>query len=259
MFAAEREKKIKEILLQYKHVDINTLCSLLSCSVATVRRDLDKLESEGFLTKAYGGAIINESPEQHVFLSGEDDPFLSDKIGAAQIAASIISGNDIIFLGPGNTCLQIARLLKSQTLSVITNSITIANELSGCHAINLILLGGDVTADSNGGIYTSGQNAIRMMSTLFVEKAFFSVNAISIKYGFSLNNMPVMDVLKVAMKQSGETYVVADSSKFGKRSMVKLADMTDIPNIITNVEIDSEYKEFCFKNKIRLFTSFDEK
>ena len=60
MFAAERTRKIKEILLEYKHVDVNTLCSLLDCSIATVRRDLDKLEEEGFLTKAYGGALLNE-------------------------------------------------------------------------------------------------------------------------------------------------------------------------------------------------------
>ena len=67
MFAADRIKKIKDILYEYKHVDINTLCALLGCSIATVRRDLDRLESEGFLKKAYVGAILNEGVELPAF------------------------------------------------------------------------------------------------------------------------------------------------------------------------------------------------
>ena len=101
MFAAERIKRVKEILLEYKHVDINTLCTLLSCSIATVRRDLDKLESEGFLIKAYGGAILNETNTQQIVLSEADDPYIKDKQHVAEIAVSLISDGDIIFFGPG--------------------------------------------------------------------------------------------------------------------------------------------------------------
>ncbi len=61
MFAAERRKKIKEIMLEYKHVDMNTLCSLLDVSLATVRRDLDQLSEEGFLQKEHGGVILIEN------------------------------------------------------------------------------------------------------------------------------------------------------------------------------------------------------
>lgn len=60
MLVAERLKKIKEILLQKKHVDVATLAELLNVSEVTIRRDLDKLESEGFLIKTYGGAILKE-------------------------------------------------------------------------------------------------------------------------------------------------------------------------------------------------------
>ena len=60
MLATERVRRIREMLLEYKHVDINTLCSLLSVSMATVRRDLEKLEMEGFLNKVHGGAVLND-------------------------------------------------------------------------------------------------------------------------------------------------------------------------------------------------------
>ena len=63
MFAAERKAKIKEMLLEYKHVDVSTLSSLLSVTVATIRRDLDELEKAGFLKKMHGGAVLDESIE----------------------------------------------------------------------------------------------------------------------------------------------------------------------------------------------------
>ncbi len=258
MFAAERIRKIKEILLEYKHVDVNTLCSLLSCSIATVRRDLDKLETEGFLTKAYGGAILNESPDQHIVIAGTDDPYLDNKAEAAHIAASTIADGDIIFLGAGTTCLQIAPLLSSKkNLTVVTNNLSAAVELSAFPAINAISLGGDIRSEKSGNIFTEGQQTISALSGMFIDKAFFSVNGISMEFGLTVSNYSHMQILQTVIRQSSESFIVADVSKFGQRSMVKLAEITDIPNIITNVEISSVYKEFLFNNNVKLFTSFE--
>lgn len=258
MFAAERTKKIREMLLEYRHVDVNTLCSLLSCSIATVRRDLDKLELEGFLTKAYGGAILNESADQHIVISGDDDPYYKSKRNVAQIASSLIEDGDIIFLGPGSTCYQLASMLKQKhNLTVVTNSLDSAIELADVNDIHVIVAGGALDAD-NGYSSTSGIQTIELLSSMYIKKAFFTVSGISIEYGYTVNSYASMSLLQTIMHQSSERYVIADVSKFGQRSLVKLADVLEINKLITNMELNTKYKEFFFQNKVKLYTSFDE-
>ena len=260
MFAAERTRKIKEILMEYKHVDVNTLCSLLDCSIATVRRDLDKLEEEGFLTKAYGGALLNEENLSGVNIKDESDPYLEDKKAAAGIAATLIENDDIVYFGPGTTCTQIALALESKRrLTVITNNFNAAAALEGKSGIELVFLGGSVKSESPVNSYTLGETTISEISDLFIHKAFFTVSGISMEYGYTVASMPLSQLLRTVIKQAEISYIVANSSKFDQRSMIKLTDILSIPNIITNADVSPKYKEHFFSNKIAIYASFDEK
>jgi DeoR/GlpR family transcriptional regulator of sugar metabolism len=74
MFAIERIKIIKDYLNKDKHVSVAKLSSLLNVTEVTIRRDLEKLESEGFLKRAHGGAVLNADLEEPLaFESSEDD------------------------------------------------------------------------------------------------------------------------------------------------------------------------------------------
>lgn len=259
MFAAQRLSKIREILLEYKHVDVATLSSILSVSEATTRRDLEKLEEEGFLKKTHGGAVVNEEvivPE--VQLSYLEEPFLEEKRQIGIIAAQMINNHDLIFLGSGNTCLQIAKNIKDRKdLTVVTNSVNIILELSGCSNINLLLTGGNVEV-SGASLSMVGQFTKGMLDKLFVNKAFFTVNGISIKHGYSVNNAEQAEIYKILMKNADEIIVAADYSKFDKRSLTQVGPITMIKKIITNVQVSLEYKKFFFENEIQVFTAFDE-
>jgi len=259
MFAAERIKKIKEILLEYKHVDISTLCSLLSVSVATIRRDLDKLEEEGFLKKAYGGAIINEANEFEVQLTNFDDPFLDDKIQIGLIAARMVENNDIIFLGVGNTCLQIAKNIKEKrNLTVVTNNLNIILELAHCPNIHVIMPGGDLeVVDSCMGMV--GQYAVNNMKDMYIGKSFITADGISIEHGYTVNSREQAPLIQLLIKNSNDMIVVADYSKFNRRAFVHICSINDIKKVITNVQLSNQYKEYFFNNGIKLFTTFEEK
>lgn len=260
MFAAERIKKIKEILLEYKYVDVNTLCTLLSCSIATVRRDLDKLEGDGFLTKAYGGAILNETESQHIVLSSESDPYHESKKNAAKLAASLVANGDIIFIGQGSTCSMFASFLKCeqrQNLTIVTNNLTAAQEFSDTSATHIIVTGGNLDICS-GSYCTVGAQTISMLSSMFIDKAFFTVDGISIEYGYTVADHNYMSLLHAVMQQSTECFAIADLSKFGRRSLVRLFDICSIKSVITNAAIPLKYKDYFFNNKIKLYTSFDD-
>lgn len=258
MFAAERIKKIKEILLEYKHVDINTLCSLLSVSIATVRRDLDKLEEEGFLKKAHGGVIINETNEFEVQLNNFADPFLEEKVQIGAIAAEMIDHNDIVFLGCGSTCLQIAKHIKEKrNVTVVTNNINIILELAYCKNTKVIMPGGDLeVVDSNMGMV--GEYALVNISKMYINKTFISVDGVSLENGYTVNSRDQAILYKLLLENSNDTIVVADYSKFGKRAFTQIGPITKFKKVVTNMQLDTGYKEFFFDKGIKLFTTFDE-
>jgi len=258
MFAAERLAKVREVLLEYKHVDISTLSSILSVSEATIRRDLEKLEDEGFLTKTHGGAMINDDADQEVQLSFVDDPYIDEKIQIGIVASQMISNGDVIFLGNGNTCQQISKHIKDKKeLTVVTNNINIIIELHGCTNINLIVLGGNIQSFGTS-ISTSGQFSKKMLEGIFVNKAFFTVNGISMKHGYTLCSAELAEIYSIILKNADESIIVVDYSKFDKRAFVQLGNIDLVKKVVTNAQLSLEYKKFFFETNIQLFTAFNE-
>lgn len=258
MFAAERLAKIRNILLDYKHMDVTTLSSMLSVSEATIRRDLDKLEEEGFLLKTHGGAVISDEGSQEVQLNHIEDPYLQEKRQVGLIAAHMINNNEAIFLGAGNTCLHIAKNIKDKKdLTVVTNNINIVLELSNCNNINLLVAGGNLESIGSS-LALIGQFAKKTLEGIFLDKAFLSVNGVSLKYGYTVSSSHQAEIYDILMKNSDEVIIAADYSKFDKRSFTPICPINAIKKVITNAQLSLEYKQFFFDNNIQVFTAFDE-
>lgn len=257
MFAAERLAKIREILLDYKHVDVTTLSSMLSFSEATIRRDLEKLEEEGFLTKTHGGAVLSDEAIQEVQLNYDGDPCLEEKRQIGMISAQIINNNEAVFLGAGNTCLQIAKNIKDKKdLTVVTNNVNILLELSNCSNINVLLTGGSIQHLGTS-LSLVGQFTKRTLESLFVNKAFFTVNGISLKYGYTVSSAEQAEVCNILIKNADEVIIAADYTKFDKRSFTQIGPIDMAKKLITNAQVSLEYKKYFFENNIQLFTAFE--
>ena len=146
MFVTERYQKIQQILLEYKRADVSRLSKLLSVSEVTIRKDLEHLEKSGFLIRTHGGAVLNEGPVASESLDYQIDPDeLEHKQMIGSIVSQLVSNGDFIYLGCGTTCIEVARCLKSkQILTVITNNISAAIELSNNSDIAIITTGGNL-------------------------------------------------------------------------------------------------------------------
>jgi DeoR/GlpR family transcriptional regulator of sugar metabolism len=102
MFPAERIKRIKEMLTETKQIDIASLSNALKVTEVTVRRDLEKLENENFLTRTHGGAVLNEEETKKESILLEDDAeSIKTWNTIGQIASLIIKDNDVVFLSQG--------------------------------------------------------------------------------------------------------------------------------------------------------------
>lgn len=253
MFTYERLQRIKQILYEQKRIDVSALSGVLAVSETTIRRDLDKLQEQGFLTKTYGGAVLNSENLPKSYSDVQADESTQHKKYIASIAGQLIHNGDAIFLS-GEICQYIATQLTAfSQLTVVTNDIAVANDLYSKPGIHLIVVGGQSSTFST---FLTGEIADSCLKSIFVHKAFIDVQGIDLEYGLTASSMELALFYRNVFSVSKEVIIVAEHSKFNQVALSKINPITAVQRIITNQEIDDEYKRFCFENGIRLYTTF---
>ncbi|NLY90803.1 MAG: DeoR/GlpR transcriptional regulator [Firmicutes bacterium] len=251
MFAAARQERIKELLLKHKQFDVVSLAALLGVTEVTIRRDLDKLEQDGFIIKTHGGAILKEVlPEPSL---AERVPPEVIEIGEA--AALLVNDNEAIFLGGGLTCRQVAANLQTkQRLTVMTNDLKVALELNNALGVLCSVTGGNSLQGS--GILV-GDLALRAIEEVYFHKVILSVSGISFTSGYTANTVEEATFYRQLLTRCEELMIVADYRKFDKTGFSRIADLKAAHKVITNKEVGNHYKEFYFQNNIKLFTPYE--
>lgn len=241
-----RKDKILEILRHNKTAKVEYLARLFKVSGITIRRDFQKLEKEGFLIRAYGGAISKERVGYEFSFQEklEKNKLEKEKIG--KFAATLIQEGDTIFLDTGTTTLQIARELKfRKNVKVVTNSLYVVYELGSTEDIEVILLGGVFRPKS---LDLIGPMTEENMVQFHADKAFLGADSINLLDGFMTTDVHTAKIAKLMAGSSKEVIVTADHTKFNKKSFVRFAPLAKINKIITSRGITSYYRNAC-KNK----------
>lgn len=255
MFAAQRIKVIKEIMIKNKSVDIATLTNILNVSDVTVRKDLDMLEKEHFLVKNHGGAVIVDSDEQ---VSKQDFTIANcfEKEQIANVAYTLVEDGDTIFLGYGSTCYLFAKSLKGKkNITVVTTNVNALNELLP-NVSKTILIGGEITL-RDGMMFSAGELTAENLKGIFVNKSFMSFDAMDLMAGFTVNDISNLSVLKLIPKLSKQVIFLADHSKFDKVGFYQIGPI-GLPNcIVSNDKLDDKYKQFFYEKNIKVLTAFN--
>lgn len=263
MFAVERQNKIRSILMEYKHINVIALAKMLGVTEATIRKDLEFLNREGFLRRSHGGAVLEESssmmlsaPGQHMLTLRNVN--VEEKRQIARICMRLIKDRDIIFLDSGDICSYVAdEIAASEDISnliVVTNNLYVTARLSEVKNATVFCLGGQLSNfDDTPGFFSS--IALQQLKTLLVSKAFFEVDAVSINNGYMVSRRENYELIINAMQHANESYFVADYSKFDGISMYPLFPLKKVSCVITNQNIPDRYKEYFFNNDIKLFTT----
>lgn len=257
MFAPERIRIIKGILTDKKHTNVSDLSSILNVSEVTIRRDLEKLENEDFLTRTHGGAIINDNvpSEEETYIDTYDDPYFKQRIEISEIAVHMIEDNDVILLSPGLTNLCIARkLLNKKNITVLTNDLNIATELSSKSNIKIIIPGGDLDVTS---MTLTGKLTENTLKNFFVTKAFIEVEGVSSQRGYTVQSIDKASVIKEMINITHETIIVCPYKCFDNIAFSQIGPLHIANKVITNPSIPDSYKNYFFENKIQIFTAFN--
>jgi DeoR family transcriptional regulator of aga operon len=232
MLAEARRAEIMNILRERGKVRVKELSRKFNLSEVTIRNDLKDLHRRGLARKAHGGAVLRdiitvEPSLQERFLSHAEE---KQRIGAA--VADLINDGETIVLDSGSTTQEIAKRIKGkQNLQVITNGVNIAMELVGAKGIQVILLGGVVRRNS---FSIVGHFAEEMLGHLSADKLFIAADGCDMEFGISTPNLEESRVNQAMFRIAREKILVADSSKFGKRSLSRIASLLEIDKIITD-------------------------
>lgn len=248
MLALERRNLILEQLQDQKKVVVSELSQQFSVSEETIRRDLEKLEQEGYATKSYGGAVLNENVAFDMPLNIRSKKNVLAKQKIAKLAAQLIHDGDHIMLDASSTALFIAKAIKDkQRLTVVTNSIEIMLELADIP---------DWTVISSGGILKSGYLALlgpqaeRFIRSYYVDIAFVSCKALDKELGIleSMENFTSMK--RAVIECSAKCYLALDSSKFGKTAFARTGGIEMVDGIITDQCPEGDWTEYLQKKGI---------
>jgi DeoR/GlpR family transcriptional regulator of sugar metabolism len=228
----ERQRRILELLEQSENVRVSKLSNILNVSVATIRRDLNKLRDMGEIVRFHGGAVLSlpSTPGPPVIQRSGEDMAEKERIGKA--AAALIHDGDVIFIGSGTTALEVARnLLGHKNLTVITNALTVINLLSNEENITLVSTGGIFRRSELSFI---GHLAEHALSELRPQKVIMGIRAISLLDGLTNDYLPEVNTDRAIIHAASEVIIVADHSKFGKVSTAFVAPIKVIHKVVTD-------------------------
>jgi len=229
--AAGRFEKIAQIVRQKRVVRVTELCRDLTVSPATIRRDLVEMERLGYLRRVHGGAVnVDGRLEEPVF---EDKAALAakEKQKIAKAAMEFIKPGDSIFLDGGSTVLALAGLIQNKTgISVVTNSLTVANILSG-EGPSMIMIGGEFRRLSQTFV---GSLTKTMIGQLHVDTAFMGTIGLTVREGMTTTDPREAQTKEMVMSSARQVILLADSSKIGKISFVRFSLLDEVDVLITD-------------------------
>lgn len=254
MFAIERIRIIKNYIMSNEQAEVSTLSSMLNVSEVTIRRDLEKLEEEGFLTRTHGGAILNKDEEAPMITSEGFNP--TDYNEIADIAVQMIKDGDIIMLTNGIINLHIAKKLGNKNnITVLTNDITIATELSNLKSIKVILLGGDIDFRYNA---VFGSLTMNNLKKFYVSKLFIEIDGITSELDLTVSSIDMASLIQEATHNASQKILLLTADAFERNSFYRVGKAYHVADrLITNSRIKDNYKNLIFNSHIQLFTSID--
>ncbi len=241
-----RIDELEQYILEHKTATIDSLCEVFEISKNTLRRDLEVLVSRGTVEKVYGGVIALESispiPELITFHERANQN-AHKKQQIAALAASYVRERDIIFIDSGTTTMNIVDYLTHlNTVTVITNSVQVINKSMNYSNINLIVLPGSLKRDTASLV---GSSCVEYLEDFNIVRAFMACTGISTQAGICNASTEEYNVKKAAIKKSQKHYLLADSSKFGRASLMTFGDVSQFDSILTDQMPDDAFCSYC--------------
>lgn len=229
---AKRRAEILRLIKRSGQAVVTELSIHFEVSLDTIRRDLDAMAEQGLISRIHGGAVLAGD------LASSDTPFmqrLQSRSGAkasiGRAAAALIANGETLIVNGGSTTLAFAEALgERRNLTIVTNSLVLPSVVPQGIASSLYLLGGEIRPDAQ---VTLGHVGFIGAQAINVDTAVIGVGGINID-GCSTTLLNEANMMLQMIEASRRTIVVADSSKFSRRSFAEVMLLDKIDILVTD-------------------------
>lgn len=234
---ANRRAKASQLLQLQGFMSLTELVGVLEVSESTVRRDLEVLEDQGLIKRTHGGAVYLKDSSTHSLAFAErETTAVAEKRAIARAVADLVPAGQTVIINGGTTCYQVAQALQGRRLSVVTNSVPIASLLSADVTTEVTLIGGYVYPRTGVAV---GATAERQLEKLHATQMVLSCAGVTEDGAFNSNQMMV-DVERKMMEMAEEVILAVDHSKFGRRAVARLCDLSEVDVMVTDGGVDGD-------------------
>ncbi|MEU3468715.1 DeoR/GlpR family DNA-binding transcription regulator [Streptomyces sp. NPDC048387] len=232
MFAAERRQLILEMVRANGAVSLRELARVVQTSEVTVRRDVRALEAEGLLDRRHGGAVLPGGFTRESGFPQKSHLATAEKTAIADVAAGLVEEGEAVVVGAGTTTQELARrLARVPGLTVVTNSLLVAQALAHANRVEVVMTGGTLRG-SNYALVGSG--AEQSLQGLRVSRAFLSGSGLTAERGLSTSNMLSASVDRALVQAAAEVVVLADHTKLGTDTMFQTVPTDVMTRLVTD-------------------------
>lgn len=257
MLAQERQAIILEILREKGVIKISDIVEHFGVSGLTARRDLDVLMDEGLARRVYGGAVLCREPTAQPQENGTtsetiDTARCTRRSAIVREAMKLVREGDRVFLGNGIVVEELARELQHfQRLSIVTGSLSAANQLTGSNH-EVFVLGGRLHHDEQN---LTGNYALQMCRDFQTNITFIPCAGITAEFGVMSDHLPAAELGRAAVENTEKAVLLCRSSGIGRVTFHKVCPVSDLDVIITDEGITSEQKASLEKQGVQVIVA----
>ncbi len=250
MSSKERLMLIRQNVQNMKKVSVAELSKKCSVTEETIRRDLDKLEQEGVITRIHGGAIWNaDIQKEGIHFYRRLTKHLREKQDIARKTAILLEGKNTIIADSSTTVVEALKLIPdNRDVTIVTNSTEVFREFQQS-SLNIISTGGEFNKKS---LSLQGQLAKTNIAKYNVSIALISCKSLNIEKGVLDSNESEAEIKKIMLEQAEEVALLVDHSKFDQTAFVCLIDLKSVDYIITDRRPSDTWISYCQENGIQL-------
>lgn len=249
MLAAERQKKIVELINLRSSMRVTELSEEFSVTEETIRRDLEKLEKNNELKRSHGGAVTIKDSLSEIDFNTRQITNIEEKQKIANEAVKLVKSGDRIILDASTTAWYMSKIIPDIPLVVITNSLKVAMELSQKEQVKIISTGGILLPKS---LSLVGPVAEDTLDKYHVTTAFISSKGVNIESGLTDSHEQQALVKKKMLARAKKRVLMVDSSKFNNTDFATIANLNQITDCITDDQIDEDLKKQLQKLNVNM-------
>lgn len=235
----ERRSRLLDIIRIRGFASLDELVRELGVSESTIRRDLDALEEQGAARRTHGGVLYSGGMPRLAEFDERQPTNWAAKRAIAAAAAQLIDDGETVLLDGGTTTYEVARLLVGRSLQVVTNSLPVANLFASEARTDLVLLGGYVSPRTG---VCLGPYANELLGRLHVTTTVLSAAGIA-EEGLFNAHLLLAETEQAMLKAATRVIVVADSSKFGRKSLTLVSGLDAIDALVSDDGMPQSWRD----------------